>query len=235
MISSLTGNVLANLAMMSKAARRELPVLVLYGTINVSAVDCDFGRYYHILPPAPDRDTAERTRDILRTRGWRDDVAPEQLKRLSFSLSPPGDLPISPDRRPANLACEDSPLNAAESNLVSNSVIGEAQQHGTETAQAESILERFDGFVDQIDGDTAYVTLKSQEHGDVLYGEYSAALLRSKGIEEQDRFICKTVSLGEATRVDIEAVPVAIVTKEQIQAIDVEIERILPSDDSIDY
>jgi hypothetical protein len=235
MKKSLTEHVLANMAMMSKTVQRGFPVLVLYGAMNTSVKDCDFGKYYHVLPPAPDRVTAERTRDLLRNRGWRDDVAPEPLEQLSFSLSPPGDLPTVPDRRPAIPAWEESLLNVAESDLAGNTVIEEGQQLGTETVQAESILERFDGFVDQIDGDTAYVRLKSREHGDVLYGEYSAALLRSKGIEEQDRFICKTVSLGEATRVDIEAVPLAIVTKEQLQAIDEETERVLPSDDSIDY
>jgi len=122
-----------------------------------------------------------------------------------------------------------------EKDLTGNTVIEEEQELKAVTAQGELILEQFDGFVDQIEGDTAYVTLKSREHGDVLYGQYSAALLKSKGIEEQDRFLCQTVALGETIRVDIEAVPLAIVTKEQLHAIDEEIERILPSDDGIDY
>lgn len=111
----------------------------------------------------------------------------------------------------------------------------EEQQLKAVTTQAELILEQFDGFVDQIEGDTAYVTLKSREHGDVLYGQYSAAPLKRKGIEDQDRFLCRTVPVGDTIRVEIEAVRPATVTKEQLHAIDEKIEKILPSDDGIDY
>ena len=40
-----------------------------------------------------------------------------------------------------------------------------------------SILESFIGYVDKIDGDIAYVTLRSENNSDVLYGEYAASKL----------------------------------------------------------
>lgn len=99
----------------------------------------------------------------------------------------------------------------------------------------ETVLEHFDGFVDAIDDGVAYITLKSREHGDELAGEYSAALLRENGINEQNRFACKTVRVGGATKVEIEAVPKIVVTEEQIREIDDELNRMLPDDDGVDY
>jgi len=69
-------------------------------------------------------------------------------------------------------------------------VVANLRSHSSNTKD-EMILESFEGYVDQVEGDTAYVRLKSREHGDVLYGEYSAAELLEKGIEEQSRFLCK--------------------------------------------
>ena len=44
------------------------------------------------------------------------------------------------------------------------------------------VLERLEGFVDQIDGPVAYVTLKSQ-YGDELTGEYASDELAAQGIQ----------------------------------------------------
>jgi hypothetical protein len=109
-------------------------------------------------------------------------------------------------------------LNAFQSSLDANS-------------QTETVLESFEGFVDQIDGDTAFVRLKSREHGDVLYGEHSAEQLLAKGIEEQTRFLCKTIKANGATRVELQAIPRTRATEQQLRAIDEKIDKVLPRDD----
>jgi hypothetical protein len=236
MKASLTEHVLANLGSMGSAARKGLPVLLLYGGIDPAlAENSEVCEKYCVLPPAPDRSTAERARSILQIRGWTDFRVPERLERSSISLSPPNGSRSSVDRGVPNSG-SDQGRRAATGNIP----VGELattcdQRNGSRSALSESILEHFDGFVDRIDGDTAYVTLKSREHGDVLYGQYPAALLSSKGVGDQERFICKTVGASETTRIEIAGVPAAVVTDEQLRAIDEEIERILPSDDSIDY
>ena len=235
MKTGLTEYVLANLASMSTTMRRGVPVLLLYSSIEVvgpvKIAEC---RNYHVLPPAPDRDIAERTRAVLQDRGWNDHESPAGLDVPSISLSPPVSLPACDDRRLG----EPEIVEAQESGTTSEPgaiTRIEGQQHSVSSAnQGEVILEHFDGFVDNIDGDTAYVTLRSREHGDELSGQYSASLLKIKGIHEQNRFLCKTVRIGNSTRVDIETVPKMIVTKEQLQEIDDEINRMLPDDD-VDY
>jgi hypothetical protein len=80
------------------------------------------------------------------------------------------------------------------------------------------LLESFEGFVDQIDGGTAYVTLKS-EHGDTLHGVYPAAKLAELGIKERRRFTCRTIERGGRVEVDLTAIPEMDVTPEDQQAI----------------
>lgn len=93
-----------------------------------------------------------------------------------------------------------------------------------------TVLEEFEGFVDQIDDDTAYVTLKS-EHGEILYGEYSADELSAKGITERRRFRCKTIEEDGEVRVVFEAIPDVPVSKEEEDAIDQRIDELVADDD----
>ncbi len=65
-------------------------------------------------------------------------------------------------------------------------------QTGPDTCDSATLLERFEGFVDQIEDGTAYVTLTS-EAGETLDGEYPAAELEALGIRERRRFICTTL------------------------------------------
>ena len=55
-----------------------------------------------------------------------------------------------------------------------------------------SLLEIFTGFVDHIDGETAFVTLTTED-GEQLSGEYSAIEFAELGIRERRRFTCQTV------------------------------------------
>jgi hypothetical protein len=92
------------------------------------------------------------------------------------------------------------------------------------------VLETFEGFVDQIVGDVAHVTLTS-EYGDTLYGEYLAADLACKGIEERSRFKVVTVEVNGTVRVDIEPIPDRELTADEERAIQEEIEQQLGTDE----
>jgi hypothetical protein len=97
--------------------------------------------------------------------------------------------------------------------------------------ETRTVLESFDGYVDSIDGDTAYVTLESRENGDVLYGEYSASELLAKGIREQTRFLCETVKGGDGGRVHFAPLPKNQVTDEEARSIAKEMREAFPGDD----
>src|SRR5947209_3461046 len=72
--------------------------------------------------------------------------------------------------------------------------------------ETRTVLEEFVGFVDQIDGDVAYVTL-TPETGEKLYGEYPAAELKARGIHERRRFRCRTIDAGTRVEFDLEPIP----------------------------
>ncbi len=91
------------------------------------------------------------------------------------------------------------------------------------------MLESFEGFVEQIDGDEAYVSLKS-EFGDTLNGVYPAHKLAERGIKERRRFTCCTIDRGD--HVDVELMPVSDldVSLTEQRAIAERINRILEID-----
>ena len=118
----------------------------------------------------------------------------------------------------------------AEVMMALKQAIQSIQSRSMAVSQAETVLESFEGYVDSVEGDTAYVTLESREHGDVLYGEYSASELLGKGISEQSRFLCQTVKEDGATRIDF-ALPKLVVTDEEVRAVAEEMHGAFPSDD----
>lgn len=93
-----------------------------------------------------------------------------------------------------------------------------------------TVLETFNGVVDNLDAETAYVTLTSTSNGDKLWGEYPAAAFRKLGIEEDSRFILRTVEDDGATRIQIEAVPDVELTDRDAEEIRSRIDKILPGD-----
>lgn len=100
---------------------------------------------------------------------------------------------------------------------------------GTEMARVR-VLETFEGFVEQIVDDTAYVTLTSQ-YGDTLDGKYPARELETRGIHERRRFGCKVVECGDQIRVDLEAIPDIDLSEEQLRQIQRETDEMLGDDD----
>lgn len=95
-----------------------------------------------------------------------------------------------------------------------------------------TILERLEGFVDRIEGATAFVTLES-EFGDTLHGEYPARELAEKGINERRRFLCKTIEENGRVRVEFEAIPDEPVSTDEEDAINRRIDELL-ADDELD-
>lgn len=97
-------------------------------------------------------------------------------------------------------------------------------------SEEETVLETFDGWVDRFDGDWAYITLTSRHNGDALYAEYPTRKFVELGIYEEDPFVCKVVSRGEWSRIQIEAVPPVEITPEEALRIKTEIEKAFPGD-----
>lgn len=105
---------------------------------------------------------------------------------------------------------------------------------GSKERQKETILERFEGFVEQIQNDTAYVSLKS-EYGDILYGQYPASKLTQMGIFERRRFTCITKNVGGKVHVCLTPIPDIELSDQREREIQQEIERALGSDDDDDF
>lgn len=96
--------------------------------------------------------------------------------------------------------------------------------------QRSTVLEQFEGFVEQIDDDIAHVTLTSQ-CGDTLYGEYPARDLLALGIRERRRFRCVTVDEEGKVRVELTAIPDQDVSAAEEDAIRRELEERLGNDE----
>ena len=110
----------------------------------------------------------------------------------------------------------------------------EYHTHQTEPTP-ERFLEELKGFVDQIEGDVAYVTLEAG-NGDQLQGEYAAAELLALGIREHRYFTCRTIDTSSGVRVELSPVQDREVSKEQKRAIEDQIRQALggengPQDD----
>ncbi len=83
--------------------------------------------------------------------------------------------------------------------------------------------EEFQGFVEKIEDDKAYVRLDTSR-GERLCGPYPAEELASKGIGERDRFLLRAVKVGGAIRFDAELIPRKIISPERQRQIREEIE-----------
>lgn len=89
-----------------------------------------------------------------------------------------------------------------------------------------NVLEEFEGFVDQFDGEVAYVTLKTPS-GETFYGQYPTAELMARGIRERRRFVCKTVEAGSQVTIDLEAIPDLEVSEDRERVIEEKLRELL--------
>lgn len=69
-------------------------------------------------------------------------------------------------------------------------------------SQPTTVLESFNGFVNQVEDGIAFVTLES-EHGDVLHGEYPYKALEDRGIFERTAFHLSTVVKGDEVQIHL--------------------------------
>jgi hypothetical protein len=156
-----------------------------------------------------------------------------EAKHHTLAPKPEKDVAIY---KSAKLLSEISDRTEDELAVLIRQLVSEPTSQVAAPKVEEKVLETFVGYVGQVDGDTAYVRLKSRDHGDVLYGKYSASELASKGIYEQSRFQCETVKVGDSTRLDLKALPDEEVSAEDLRAIDERIHRVIPRDDpGIEY
>jgi hypothetical protein len=89
--------------------------------------------------------------------------------------------------------------------------------------------ERFEGFVQKIEGDVAYVTLRS-DGGESLCGAYPRRELAAKNIGERDRFCLTLTGSGESVSFKLRLIPRRKVSGERQRAIKLEIEQALRGD-----
>jgi hypothetical protein len=103
---------------------------------------------------------------------------------------------------------------------------------GTKQPEVDIVLETYDGFVDRIEGDTAFVTLQSRANGDVEEGTYTASELAKMGIHEHSCFVFKTLRTESGLVPVIEACRNQAIADEVVREIDAKIDQALPSEDS---
>jgi len=93
--------------------------------------------------------------------------------------------------------------------------------------QCEStVLEQFAGFVDYIEGPTAFVTLTTAA-GEEFAGEYPAVEFAELGIRENRRFICQTVITEGGVEVRFQPISDIEVTPEEERAIDERLDELI--------
>ena len=101
-------------------------------------------------------------------------------------------------------------------------------------ARRRPTSEQFEGFVEKVEEDVAYVTLDS-ERGERLQGPYPADELAARGVGERDRFRLTLTDAGDSVRFDIQLIPRQAISPERQRQIRQEIEQSLggytPDDD----
>lgn len=86
------------------------------------------------------------------------------------------------------------------------------------------IEQKYEGFVEQFDGDVAHVTLETTE-GEILWAECTTAELMAVGIQEKRRFKCRVIS-----RTEFQAIPDKKLTPERKQEIEETLSRLPDTD-----
>ena len=106
----------------------------------------------------------------------------------------------------------------------------------SETRQARedaTVIEELKGYVEEIDGDTAYVRLESPE-GEILYGQYPAAELDANGIRERRSFLCRVTRTRSGLGVQFQASRDAVLSEGDVERIWREVDAALGTEDSDD-
>lgn len=110
--------------------------------------------------------------------------------------------------------------------------LSDAAGEATDSPSNVTVLEQLEGFVEQIDGSTAFVSLTS-EHGEELRGEYPAEQLLAKGIEERRRFRVRTIESDGSVHVSIDPIDEFPISLDEEKAIHQRLDELL-ADDELD-
>jgi hypothetical protein len=127
---------------------------------------------------------------------------------------------------PVPLACETSGASSLTPDQLEPSTVPVPDP-------PEKVLERFDGFVEKVEDETAYVTLRTSR-GERLHGPYPASELKAAGVGERNRFVMTTLDLGRDVRIEITSVPPVVVSPERQREIQDETERLFEGFDPAD-
>jgi hypothetical protein len=96
------------------------------------------------------------------------------------------------------------------------------------------VSERYEGFVEKLEADVAYITLEN-ERGERFHGPYPAHELAAKGVGERDRFSLTLTDEDDSVRFDVRLIPRKEISAERQREIRQEIEQALgaytPDDD----
>ncbi len=88
------------------------------------------------------------------------------------------------------------------------------------------ISERFEGLVESLEGEVAYISLES-EHGDRLHDPYPADELAARGVGERDRSRLTLIDAGDSVRFVIQFIPAKFIPAERQREIQDEIAQAL--------
>ena len=86
-------------------------------------------------------------------------------------------------------------------------------------------IERFEGFVDHFNGDTAWVTLASPD-GMEFEGKFPVAEFVALGIREHRRFTCRTLSVYGEIKVVVEPIADLPISPEEMSELDQALEEL---------
>lgn len=88
------------------------------------------------------------------------------------------------------------------------------------------ILEVFEGMVDEVRDEIAYVTLRSETTNEIFYGQYNSIKLQELGV--QRHFGCKTVQhSGGHVTVEIYPLPEKVISPERLREIEEKVDKAL--------
>lgn len=89
-----------------------------------------------------------------------------------------------------------------------------------------NILETFEGMVDDVRGEIAYLTLRSEQTNEIFYGQYNAQQFKDFGIERH--FGCKTVRQSDGlVTVEIYPLPEKVISPEELRQIEEKVDKVL--------
>ncbi len=160
----------------------------------------------------------------IRTRPFHDRTKPRRSQGESYHVQPQTDSKSFAKAAAEKDAPQPSYRRMHRDNIsVYNSLMLEANALSGTTRPLpqpveRKVLERYQGFVVNVEGSWANVTLMTDQ-GEEFAGTYPTAELAAQGIGERDRFILETIDRGATVKFDIKLIPRRVVSPAEQHAI----------------